>query len=247
AVQPKESDAPVKKNLINWLTPNGQKTDTTTVACNDGSCTPGTPDYAKVQPEAVPGSVPNTLPTLPATTPTLPSAQPNLMQAPMPTQTTSASSPAGAGHGKTSIPDDEAHHLLRQARKALAENRLEDCRKLLARARDAKTNYAWSELWFDPDQPDKVESDLRRAEGKLIGSDAVAKGPSHSDSDHGAPIKREDARAQVKRARELCRAGKLDDADKLAMHIKASAPGGWGLFEDSPEKIILDIQKLKTK
>src|SRR5205085_1539926 len=61
-----------------------------------------------------------------------------------------------------------------------------------------------------------------------------------------APVKAADRYALVKQARADFDAGKLDEAKALAQ--QANTMGGtWGLFEDSPAKVLDDIQKSKGK
>jgi hypothetical protein len=255
-----------KKNLINWMTPG--KPDPK----NDG-----TPDGSVGQ--ATPKPTADTKPTTHAKATketSIKTVSGEVVNAAMPVGDAKVTpAPTAATNGKrSSIPNDEAHKLLKEARKALAENRVEDARKLLTRARETKTTYSWNEYWWDPDQPDKVEADLRRAEAKRNGGDTVAK-RNGGDTvakrnggdtvakrnggdtvakvaapvvDSNKPMTRDEARAQLKKARDMMKTGKLDEATRLACQVRAVAPkGSWGLFDDSPEKVVLDVRKMKDR
>lgn len=210
-----------KKNLINWMTP-GSKPDPKCDACPEGAVAQKTTDTKNPPAKATPAGSATDASTAAKVTPV-------------------------SGKG-SSIPDDEAHKLLRDARKALSENRLEDARKLLTKAKETKTTYTWAEVWWDPDQPDKVEADLRRAEAKRTGGDAVAKANEPKPDAAKKPTTRDDVRAQVKKARELMKAGNVDEAEKVASQARMAAPRGtWGLFDDSPDKVLVDVRKAKAK
>ncbi len=57
----------------------------------------------------------------------------------------------------------------------------------------------------------------------------------------------ENPRATLQKARELFAAGKLDEAEHLAVQVQASGFKGWGLFEETPEKLLTDIHSAKTR
>ena len=50
-----------------------------------------------------------------------------------------------------------------------------------------------------------------------------------------------DPHALVKQAADALRAGKIDDAQRMAQQAKAARNAKWGLFEDTPEKLRKDI------
>src|SRR5262249_43116998 len=56
-----------------------------------------------------------------------------------------------------------------------------------------------------------------------------------------------DARLLLKQARDLYNSGKLDEAEKLAHQADAAKTKGWGLFDDSPDKLLGDVYKTRTK
>ena len=59
----------------------------------------------------------------------------------------------------------------------------------------------------------------------------------------GQPV---DPRALVRKARELLKQDKLDEADRLSLQAAAVPNVRWGLFEDSPEKLRLAIQQARA-
>src|SRR5262249_31638334 len=56
-----------------------------------------------------------------------------------------------------------------------------------------------------------------------------------------------DPRMLVKQAREAYNAGHLEEAEKLARRADAGKARNWGLFEDSPEKLLSEIHRAKNK
>ena len=155
--------------------------------------------------------------------------------------------PPPLGEERTGIPNDEAHKLLKDARRALNEDRLEDARKLLSQACETRTNYRWSELWWDPDQPDRVEADLRRAQSKRCGGGASANVGASLPVPR-PPLTRDEARTRIKVARDWMKTGNLNEAEKVACQVRETAPRGyWGLFDDSPDKVVLDLRKMKAR
>jgi type II secretory pathway component GspD/PulD (secretin) len=53
-------------------------------------------------------------------------------------------------------------------------------------------------------------------------------------------------RVTLQKARELFASGKLDEAEHLAMQVQSSGFKAWGLFEESPEKLLTDIRNAKA-
>src|SRR5262245_49563660 len=68
-----------------------------------------------------------------------------------------------------------------------------------------------------------------------------------------APAKPEDVPALMQQARDLMAAGKLDEANKVAYRAKAALStrtgwsASWQLFEDTPDKLIKEINKAKQQ
>ncbi len=77
---------------------------------------------------------------------------------------------------------------------------------------------------------------------------AVAKqtSPAKEKPAVAADHKANDPRVQLKQARQLLEAGKLDEAEKLAQRARTSTTR-WGLFEESPDKLLGEINKVRNK
>jgi type II secretory pathway component GspD/PulD (secretin) len=129
---------------------------------------------------------------------------------------------------------EEARQLLRQARKAMQAGDLAQAKKLQADVRALKAELNWWE-----DNPDKVLTEIQRLEG--VKQVTAAKAAPAAD----APAT--DPRALIRQGRDLLAAGKLDEAEKLVVRANLDGPSRWGLFEDSPEKLRLDIQKTRAR
>jgi type II secretory pathway component GspD/PulD (secretin) len=157
---------------------------------------------------------------------------------------------------------DKARALLKQARKELQAGKPEEARKLVAQARGLKSNLSWWE-----DNPDRVSTDIQRAEksGKKPAGSAVvtasAEGKPGSDvvqadgkpGDKTAPAApslprtKEQAKRLLAQGRQQLDAGKLDEAARTAQRIKAGTAVSWGLFEDSPDRLAIDIDKARAR
>jgi len=127
-----------------------------------------------------------------------------------------------------------ARQLLKEAHKALDAGDLVRAKQLTERARGLKPQLNWWE-----DTPDKLLAEIRRVEG----SKPTTKSKDSVAVDNNPP----DPRVLLKQARELYEAGKLEEAEKLAMRAGAVKSVTWGLFEGSPDKLLTDIHKARIK
>jgi type II secretory pathway component GspD/PulD (secretin) len=144
-------------------------------------------------------------------------------------------------------PTATARTLLRQGRMALREGDLAKARQDAEKARGLRPDLQWWE-----DNPDKLLTDVRRVEdaraaaaGGNKGGDVVQASNRVVMADNTVPSG--DARTHLKQARALFAQGKLDDAEKLGQQASAVPKTRWGLFEDTPEKLRIDINKLRRK
>jgi type II secretory pathway component GspD/PulD (secretin) len=128
-----------------------------------------------------------------------------------------------------------ARQLIKDARKALQGNDLAKAKQLTDQARALKPELNWWE-----DTPDKVLADIRQIESK---KPQPAKAKESLAVDGGTP----DAHLLMKQARESYDAGKLDEAEKLAMRAGTNKSATWGLFETSPDKLLLEVRKTRAK
>jgi type II secretory pathway component GspD/PulD (secretin)/tetratricopeptide (TPR) repeat protein len=128
---------------------------------------------------------------------------------------------------------ETARQMLKDARKALHAGNIEQAKKLTDQARALKPDLNWWE-----DTPDKLVADIRQAEGVKQTS-----GVKDADSENRSA----DPRALVKQARALYEAGKLDEAQPIAQRASTIPNVRWGLFEDSPDRLLLDLKKARFK
>jgi type II secretory pathway component GspD/PulD (secretin) len=160
---------------------------------------------------------------------------------------------------------EAARQLIKQGRQAMQAKNFTEAEKLAKQARDKNPDLNW---WDDT--PDKLLTDLRRAQGldptktdevKQVAAKTVDKAaPVSADSKSGktadkapavadAKTKSSDAsgdpRELLRKARDHYEHGKLDDAKELALKANTGSVR-WGLFEDSPDKLLNDIQKSRT-
>jgi type II secretory pathway component GspD/PulD (secretin) len=127
-----------------------------------------------------------------------------------------------------------ARRLVKDARQAMQLGNTAQAKQLAERARSLKPDLKWWE-----DTPEKLLSDIRQVEG----SKDVAKAKDGPALDNH-PM---DPRALLKQARERYTAGKLEEAEKLAQQANSVKLVRWGLFEDTPDKLLVDIRKARFK
>ncbi|RLS84723.1 MAG: hypothetical protein DWI06_03075, partial [Planctomycetota bacterium] len=127
---------------------------------------------------------------------------------------------------------EAARNLIRDARKALTEANPEKAKKLNEQAKAMKPTLNWWE-----DNPERVQSDILRSEGKTLTEQAGK----------DAPKETEDPRQLLRRGRKMLAENKTDEATRLMLRAKASPGAKWGLFEDSPDKLRAEIEKLQAK
>ena len=58
--------------------------------------------------------------------------------------------------------------------------------------------------------------------------------------------RRADPHLLVKQGQDALKAGKIDDAQKLAQQAKLIPDAKWGLFEETPEKLLDEVQKARA-
>jgi type II secretory pathway component GspD/PulD (secretin) len=142
---------------------------------------------------------------------------------------------------------EKARALLKQGREALNKGQLEEAKKLLAQARSVKASLGWWE-----DNPERLEADIRKIEQarkpaakpvQETAANANAKPPAGSL----VPRTKQEAKALLAQGRKELETGKLDEAARTAQRVKALTSASWGLFEDSPDRLQIDIEKARVK
>ncbi len=134
-----------------------------------------------------------------------------------------------AGDGKAKV-----RTLMKEALMAIERNDLQTARSKATQARDLRVELDWWEV-----NPTQLLEDIQRRAGG--GGNPVA-------ANNMRAMPTADARILVKDARDLLKVGRVDEAERLCNQAAAGGQTkGWGLFEDSPEKLRADIQKVKGR
>lgn len=173
---------------------------------------------------------------------------------------TPLANPAPTRVAKPGDETDEAKQVLKQAREALARKDYDRANALVAVARQMKHNLGW----YD-DNPDKVEGDIRRARPgipaksntpatataqtpktvtpatAMVKNDKAGAAPAM-----GVPKTKEEAKAQLVLGRRQLAESKLDECAQTAQRIKSQSHLNWGLFEDSPDRLSIDLEKARA-
>ncbi len=185
--------------------------------------------------------------------------------------TVAPSQPAPAPAKKTAVEQqakdspisdaDAAHFFVQEGRTALKRGDLVRARQCVAKAQALNVTFHWWE-----DNPGKLAMDIMQAADKESRAHAKEKAVAAKESkptpvaaakdkapsptpvpgSATAQVPADNPRATLQKAREMFAAGKLDDAEHLALQVQSSGFKGWGLFEESPEKLLADIRNAKT-
>jgi type II secretory pathway component GspD/PulD (secretin) len=130
---------------------------------------------------------------------------------------------------------EAARKLMKQARAAFVAGNISQAKILAEKAKALKPAFNYWE-----DNPDKLFVDIQQVEATK-----QAKGSKDGSANNQPAV---DPHLMVKQARQLYDAGKLDEAEKLALKANAVPNAHWGLFDfDSPERLLTDIHKAKFK
>ncbi len=174
---------------------------------------------------------PRSNPIIPAVgiaTPPAPAAAPK----PSPVRQT-ASGPLQPDSAQT----EEARGLLRQGRKALAQSDFTTARRCAEQARALRADLHWSD-----DTPERLLNDIARVEARRQGaaptSTASASAPAHT---------KEEAVGLVQEGRVHLSQGVLDEATRCAQRARGLSGAHWGLFEDNPDALLGDIEKVRAR
>ena len=159
-----------------------------------------------------------------ALSPALSVTSPAWAQTPGQTPTVSAVKSADpAPAGKPTADVEGVRKLIREGRKALVEGDKVRAEKLARQAQAMRVQLPF----FDTDTPEKLLLDIGV---KNTPPPAMPTG---------------DPKMLVKQGHEALRAGKLDDAQKFAQAASANPNAKWGFLEESPTKLLDEIQKAR--
>jgi type II secretory pathway component GspD/PulD (secretin) len=142
-----------------------------------------------------------------------------------------------------------ARKLIQEGRKALKEENLALARQKAELARDLKPDLRYWE-----DNPKNLMIDIRRKEAQLAKKPVqpdkkaatVAPVAAKAPADKDKRLTPAEARVALKQARQAYTQNMLDEAERLGRQA-ADAKSRWGLFEDSPEKLRVDIRNARGK
>jgi len=137
----------------------------------------------------------------------------------------------------------KARELINQGYEALRGKDYDTARKCAYQAKELRPDL---EYWQA--NPDKLLAEIQRVAPATDGSPEVVQTAARSvPEQQAAKPGKANARELLKQARTLFKEKKLEDADKLCAQA-AGVPGThWGLFEDSPEKLRGEIQKVRSR
>lgn len=155
---------------------------------------------------------------------------------PSPTKPTMAeTSPAKPDSSeKAGKKSGSARDLLRQAHAALQAGDLERARQLVREAEATGTHIPW----WEEHTPDKLKAAIARAEQNGIKQTSASGSASK-------PASAAEAKAMVRNARKALDENNLDLAEDLAKQARLAQGVKWGLFEDTPDKVLADVAKAR--
>ena len=135
-----------------------------------------------------------------------------------------------------------ARAILKQSKQALESGDLGRARQLALQAKSMNVTYQyWDET------PDALLNQIE-ARASAQADPSKSKSGSTKPGTAGVPgVPPADPRALVKQGREALNAGKLDQAQSLALQASALGGSRWGLFEDSPSRLMADINSARTR
>src|SRR5262249_26839503 len=174
-----------------------------------------------------------------------------------PTAQTSVEASESARSAATVASTEAARRLLEQGRRSLREGTLELATRCAEAAQARKPDLAYWE-----DNPERLKRDIQRAAAaKNASSDksgevglvsrktpaaAPAGVPAAESSKRKTPESQQEANAMLKEGRKLLAAGKFDEAASIVAAVQGFQ-GHYGLFDDTPERLVTDIHKARTE
>jgi type II secretory pathway component GspD/PulD (secretin)/tetratricopeptide (TPR) repeat protein len=136
--------------------------------------------------------------------------------------------PAATGMAAPAANDIETcRQLVRDGRAALTAGDKVKAERLARQAAAMKVSFPY----WEKDTPEKLLADL---------------GVKASPPPGGVAAMKADPHVLVKQGQDALKAGKLDDAQKLAQQAKMTPGIKWGMFEETPEKLLDEVQKARA-
>ncbi len=141
---------------------------------------------------------------------------------------------------KSDSKTEKARHLIKEGFQALNNRDLPRAREMALKAKALRPSLEWWE-----DNPEKLLKDVDRiskALNKQNGNPLLPpKTPVVNSQD------KKDAKALLRKGRELLSQGKLDEAEKIAKQAALAPNSGFGLFQDSAGKLRNDIASARKR
>jgi type II secretory pathway component GspD/PulD (secretin) len=134
--------------------------------------------------------------------------------------------------------NEMAHQLVKQGRTALKHGDVDKAKEYALHAEELKGSFHWWE-----DNPKSLSADVERAISKQ--ERARDNAPAGVAKVNASPTK-DEAQSMLKNARELLAAGKLEEAEKVALQAKKTDKKEYGLFDDSPDMVLNDIRNVRA-
>jgi type II secretory pathway component GspD/PulD (secretin) len=144
---------------------------------------------------------------------------------------------------KTAEKHRQALILLRDAQNLMTIGDLAEAYRKAKLAKDMAKDVGFRFLPTEP-QPDQLLQQIYRMQQ---GAQVAATGqPADSRPPPSPATRPQDPKVLVKQARDLIKKEQYDEAQRLIALASEARPHGWGLFEDSPEKLQRDLNRLRT-
>jgi len=151
---------------------------------------------------------------------------------PVPPATPAPATTAVAAGKTTPSPKEDPRELLKKGRAFLAEGKLAEASQVALKVRGMDATWGLLE-----DNPDKLRADIVRAGGQRQPNTII------TVAARNPPSAKEDPRELLKKGRALLAAGKLAEANQVALQVKGMTDVHWGLYEDTPDKLKVDIAR----
>lgn len=132
--------------------------------------------------------------------------------------------------GELAFQEKIARHMVADGYRALEMGNVGVAVQFATKAKELNVTFAPNEP-----SPDSLMQEIQRR-----GPNPATVAKKSND-----PIPSGDGRAMLRHGRNLLAQKKFDEADKLCNHAQAAKDVRWGLFEDTPDKLRRDIQRLR--
>lgn len=139
-----------------------------------------------------------------------------------------------AGDQKTA----QARSLLQQAHQAVQAGDLVRARQLVKEAEALNVKLDW----WDEYTPAKLNAEIARAEAGQIKNGVTT--ASNTQPVKSNPTSATDPKVMLKQARQALERDDLETAETMAKQARM-AHANWGLFEDTPDKVLADVVKAR--